>query len=165
MNKLQQRESIVVDWQLKDLNDFSVTELYNLLKIRQEIFIVEQQCCFVDIDDHDHKAKHLIGYITSNGDKVLAAYLRILLSKQYTNEISFGRVLVNIHLRGLGLGKALLIKAISYSLALGKRITISAQAHLQKFYESLGFLQISEPYLEDNILHIRMALGTLHPKI
>ncbi len=165
MNKLQQRESIVVDWQLKDLNDFSVTELYNLLKIRQEIFIVEQQCCFVDIDDHDHEAKHLIGYITSNGDKVLAAYLRILLSKQHRHEISFGRVLVNIHLRGLGLGKALLIEAISSSLALGKRITISAQAHLQNFYESLGFLQISEPYLEDNILHIRMALGTLHPKI
>lgn len=141
-------------WKIKRFEALSATELYNLLQLRSEVFVVEQNCVYQDVDGKDSKALHLIG--TDNDETV--AYARIFKPNDYFDEASIGRVVVKQTYRDKKLGHILMKEAIEAlkSEFNETKITISAQLYLKKFYESHGFVQTSETYLEDDIPHIQM---------
>ncbi|MCL9769433.1 GNAT family N-acetyltransferase [Flavobacterium sp. HXWNR69] len=143
-----------IKFKIKRFNELSTTELYSLLQLRSEVFVVEQNCVYQDIDGKDKKALHVLGYC--NGD--LAAYSRLFDKGYYFDEASIGRVIVSPKYRNKKFGHDLIqvsIKAIKDCFKV-TAITISAQQYLKKFYESHGFIQTSEMYLEDDIPHIQM---------
>ena len=138
----------------KSFQELNITELYEILQLRSEVFVVEQDCVYQDLDFKDQKALHIIGY---KNDKIVA-YTRIFKPGDYFNNSSIGRVVVAASERKYGYGHHLMkasIKAIkeNYNVDL---ITISAQKYLKKFYESHQFIQVGEEYLEDGIPHIKM---------
>jgi len=141
-------------WKIKRFETLSTLELYNLMQLRSEVFVVEQNCVYQDIDGKDQKALHLIG--EDNGQTV--AYARLFKPKDYFNEASIGRVVVKQTYREKKLGHILMREAIHAikSHFNETKITISAQLYLKNFYESHGFMQTSEMYLEDDIPHIEM---------
>ncbi|AKA70932.1 GNAT family N-acetyltransferase [Clostridium scatologenes] len=143
-----------MNWELKKFKELKVEEIYKILEIRNKVFIVEQQCAYQDCDGKDENAYHL--YLQDN-DKIIA-YLRILKKGVSYDEISIGRVLVNKNYRGKGISREMMLKAINFiELNLNeKEIKIQAQAYLINFYKSLGFKEVSDEYLEDNIPHIDM---------
>ncbi|MBW6411187.1 GNAT family N-acetyltransferase [Clostridium weizhouense] len=143
-----------MDWKLKKFEELKIKDIYKILEIRNEVFIVEQQCAYQDCDGKDENAHHL--YLEDN-DKIIA-YLRILNKGVSYNEMSIGRVLVHKDYRGKGISKEMMLKAIKFiELNLNeKEIKIQAQAYLVDFYGSLGFKETSKEYLEDNIPHIDM---------
>ncbi|MBZ9615120.1 GNAT family N-acetyltransferase [Clostridium estertheticum] len=143
-----------MNWELKKFEELKVEEIYKILEIRNEIFIVEQQCDYQDCDGKDENAYHL--YLQDNGK--IIAYLRILKKGVSYDEISIGRVLVQKNYRGKGRSRELMLKAINFiELKLNeKEIKIQAQSYLVNFYGSLGFKETSNEYLEDNIPHIDM---------
>ena len=138
----------------KTFNDLTANELYEILKSRAEIFVVEQNCVYQDIDDKDKHAQHLF---FENNNRVIS-YVRVITKGYSYNETSIGRVITLDEYRGNGLSRELLLKAINFTTDILKEniIRISAQAHLIKFYESVGFKQVSDTYLEDGIPHIAM---------
>jgi len=143
-----------LQWKIKRFETLSVSELYKLLQLRSEVFVVEQNCVYQDIDGKDEKALHVLGYY--NGD--LAAYSRLFNKGYYFEESSIGRVVVSPKYRDKKFGHDLMrvsIAAIRENFN-ETAITISAQEYLKKFYESHGFIQTSEMYLEDDIPHIQM---------
>lgn len=139
----------------KQFQELSIDELYALLNLREKVFVVEQDCVYLDVDFKDQKAIHCLGW---EGEK-LAAYCRVFEKDDYMpGAISFGRVVTDPDFRGQGFGK-LLVTEIDRFLSknhFGEKIHISAQAHLEKFYESFGFRTRGEAYLEDNIPHLAM---------
>ena len=138
----------------KKFTELTTTELYEILQIRSEVFVVEQDCVYQDLDGKDQKSLHVIGF---KQDKIVA-YSRIFKPGDYFQNASIGRVVVSISERKFGFGHDLMkasIKAIENQYQVID-ITISAQVYLQKFYESHGFFKIGESYLEDGIPHIRM---------
>lgn len=141
-------------WKIKRFETLSAAELYNLLQLRSEVFVVEQNCVYQDVDGKDEKALHLIG--EDNG--LTVAYARLFKPKDYFDEASIGRVVVKKSYREKKLGHILMKEAIQAieSEFNQTKITISAQLYLKKFYESHGFIQTSETYLEDDIPHIEM---------
>ena len=141
---------------LKNFDDLQPAELYNILKLRSEVFVVEQNCVFLDMDDRDQYAMHLLGTI----DNQLVAYTRLYNKTQYYQEASIGRVVVCPKHRNLHLGKAIIQESIDTIERIfeTKNIRIGAQCYLQKFYESLGFVIAGETYLEDGIPHVEMVL-------
>ncbi|MBU3173651.1 GNAT family N-acetyltransferase [Clostridium estertheticum] len=143
-----------MNWELKKFEELKVEEIYKILEIRNEIFIVEQQCDYQDCDGKDENAYHL--YLQDNGK--IIAYLRILKKGVSYDEISIGRVLVQKNYRGKGRSRELMLRAINFiELKLNeKEIKIQAQSYLVNFYGSLGFKETSNEYLEDNIPHIDM---------
>lgn len=142
-----------MEFKIKRFNDLSTTELYDVLKLRSEIFVIEQNCVYLDADGKDDKATHVLGYLE---DK-LVAYARVFTSGIYFKNASIGRVVVHAAYRTNGYGLVLVVKAIEVCKALSEGpITISAQQYLEGFYQSLGFKTVSEMYLEDNIPHIEM---------
>jgi ElaA protein len=143
-----------LEWKIKRFEELSTRELYNLLQLRSEVFVVEQNCVYQDIDGKDEKALHLIG--EDNGKTV--AYARLFKPNDYFEQASIGRVLVKETYRVKKLGHFLMKEAIAgiEKHFDQKKITISAQLYLKKFYESHGFIQTSEMYLEDDIPHIQM---------
>ena len=138
----------------KAFADLTVNELYDLLRKRSEVFVVEQNCVFLDMDNKDQIAYHLLGYI---GDDLVAS-TRLLGKNTAYKLMSIGRVVTSPKYRGKGAGKALMEESIKrcYELFCKDEIKIGAQLYLRKFYESLGFKQSSEMYLEDEIEHIEM---------
>lgn len=138
----------------KPFSALTIEELYAVLKLRSEIFVVEQNCVYLDADGKDLSAQHLMLY----QNKELMAYARLLPAGASYNEPSIGRVVSSPRARGLGFGKQLMKLAIENSLRLygNKPIRISAQLYLQNFYESFGFTTIGEAYDEDGIPHIEM---------
>ena len=145
-----------IEFKIKPFNELSTPELYEVLKLRIEVFVVEQNCIYQDIDGKDSKAIHVLGYY--NGD--LAAYCRIFDAGYYFDEASIGRVIVSPRYRDKKFGHDLMkvaIEAVDANFN-KKQITISAQMYLQKFYESHGFVKTSEMYLEDDIPHIQMKI-------
>lgn len=126
-------------------------ELYSILQLRSEVFIVEQNCPYQDLDGKDQSAVHL--FIEDNGE--IVASLRILPENVAFEDMAIGRLIVKKTHRGRGLSKLLMKKAIGYIIDdLGKsRIRLSGQAYLADFYISLGFEKVSECYLEDGIPH------------
>lgn len=143
-----------IDWSLKKFDELSAKEMYEILKLRSEVFVVEQNCVFLDMDDKDQFAHHLQARIEGN----LAASVRILPPGLSYDEPSIGRVVSSPQFRRKGIGIALMNKAIEETIVLygAREIKIGAQLYLKKFYESFGFIQCSETYLEDDIPHIKM---------
>ena len=145
-----------ITWYHKYFNDLTTKELYQILQLRNEVFIVEQNCPFQDLDDKDFKCFHLIGFDT-NSQKIMA-YARIVPAGVSYTEASIGRVVTSPRARGGGIGKVLMEKSIQLLEELygNVPIRIGAQFYLKKFYESLGFQAFGEIYLEDGIEHILM---------
>lgn len=148
---------VQINWLSKKFEELTVYELYDLLALRTEVFVVEQNCPFQDQDGKkDFKAIHLLG---KNIDNQLIAYTRILPVGLAYTEASIGRVVSSSKYRGQGIGKILMQKSIEilYESFGEIPIKIGAQYYLKKFYESFGFEQTSEIYLEDGIEHIEMV--------
>ena len=143
-----------MNWIIKKFDELTITELYEILRVRAEVFVVEQDCVYQDLDLKDKKAYHL--FCEENGE--IAAYLRIQEKGVSYREISIGRVLTRKDYRRKGLCRELMMRAISFVEQELKEseIRISAQLYLRAFYESLGFIPTSEVYLEDGIKHIEM---------
>lgn len=138
----------------KTFKQLTTDELYAILQLRSEIFVVEQNCVYQDIDYKDQKALHVLGF----KDKKLVAYTRIFKPGDYFQEASIGRVLVDMQERKFKYGYSIMeesIKAIEdyYNT---EKIKISAQVYLKTFYNNLGFYVFGESYLEDGIPHIAM---------
>lgn len=147
-------------WQCLPFAALNTAQLYELLALRSEVFVVEQQCVFLDIDGVDREVWHLLGH---GDDGRLLAYARLLPPglKSPTDAV-IGRVVTATAARGSGTGRALMAEAVAHCERLwpGQALTLHAQAHLQAFYGSFGFVQVAEPYLEDGILHIEMRKET-----
>ena len=144
-----------IQWTIKSFPELTPAELYDILKLRSEVFIVEQQCIFLDMDDKDQGSRHLQGRLNDE----LVAYCRIIPPGLAYEEPSIGRVVRSPRYRGKGAGIALMENAIQETMRLYGTlpIKIGAQLYLKRFYENLGFVQCSETYLEDDILHIKMT--------
>lgn len=143
-----------MEFKVKKFSDFTINELYNVLQLRSEVFVVEQDCVYQDIDYKDQKALHVLGF----KDNQVIAYTRIFKPGDYFNNSSIGRVVVKENQRKYGYGHQLVkvsIEAIKKYFKVDD-ITISAQLYLKKFYEIHDFKKIGEQYLEDGIPHIRM---------
>ena len=139
---------------IKKFNELSITELYDILQLRSEVFVVEQDCAYQDIDNKDQKSLHLF---ISDDDKIVG-YTRLFNKGDYFKQASIGRVVVQENYRIKKLGHQLMkesIEAIKIHFNT-PQITISAQTHLKRFYESHGFQQEGKEYLEDGIPHIKM---------
>lgn len=149
---------IPIDWQFLPFDVLPREDLYAVLAARQQVFILEQQCLYEDLDGLDQAAHHLLGWHGSAGQRQLAAYLRVLAPGAKYAEMSLGRVLTTRAARGGGLGRELLRVGIGHAERLhpGHGIRIGAQQHLEAFYGSFGFATISAPYDEDGIMHIDM---------
>ena len=140
---------------IKKFSKLSTEEIYNILKLRSEVFVVEQNCVYQDIDEKDQKAIHL--FIEKNSE--IIAYTRIFKKGDYYEENpSIGRVVVSKKERGKNLGKEIMKKSIYYVKENmdEKKIELSAQKYLDKFYKELQFYSEGEDYLEDGIPHQRM---------
>lgn len=145
-----------INWICKPFHELTPEELYSILQLRNEVFVVEQNCVFQDADNKDQKCYHLAGYVNGH----LAAYARIVPSGVAYSEPSIGRVVTSPTYRRIAAGKQLMQLAIEkcYQLYGQQTIKIGAQLYLKKFYESFGFKQIGEQYDEDGIPHIYMVL-------
>ncbi|TDE04905.1 GNAT family N-acetyltransferase [Flavobacterium hiemivividum] len=145
---------MAIQWKTKPFEALSVNELYDLLKLRSEIFVVEQNCVYLDLDGKDKFALHLFGEFEGK----IVAHARLFKAGISFDNASIGRVVVDINYRDRKWGHDLMREAIA---GIAKhydevKITIGAQLYLKKFYESHGFVQSSEMYLEDDIPHIEM---------
>lgn len=146
----------MVRWTSKYFTELTVDELYDMLALRSEIFVVEQNCVYADLDFKDKRAYHLM----ASTEKKTIACARILAPGTSYPESSIGRVCCHNRFREIGLGKELMRRAIDTCLTIYPKhaIRISAQVYLQKFYEDLGFQAKGTIYLEDEIEHIEMLL-------
>lgn len=148
------------EWSWKKFEELSLAELYEILKVRQEVFAVEQSCIYQDVDDLDKVSWHLFAKQKSDEDSgKIYAYLRVVFPKYKYDEPSIGRVLTIVEARGKGMGKVLIDKALMYieKELPNQAIRISAQKYLEGFYSGFGFKSVSEPYDEDGIPHIEMT--------
>lgn len=145
---------MTVFWKSKKFSDLNTFELYELLHLRSEVFVVEQNCVFQDMDNVDQECFHLTGYVENK----LVAYARIVPPSVVYPEASIGRVVTSSSVRKEGLGKELMKQSISliYKLFGVVPIKIGAQYYLEQFYTAFGFLPVSDVYLEDGIEHIYM---------
>ena len=143
-----------IQWLLKKFEALSPYELYAVLQLRNEVFVVEQYCVFQDADDKDQNSYHLMGFYN---DKLIA-YTRLVPPGDSYKEASIGRVVTSPSVRRTGAGKELMEQSIDsvYKIFGVQPIKIGAQLYLKKFYESFGFEKISDVYLEDGIEHIYM---------
>ena len=144
----------MVNFTTKPFHKLTTSELYDLLQLRSEIFVVEQNCVYQDIDGKDKKALHVLGYKKNK----LVAYTRIFRPGDYFTEASLGRVAVLKQERSFGYGHEILKEAVQKIQSEFNTlvIKISAQTYLKFFYESHGFKKIGSEYLEDGIPHIAM---------
>lgn len=144
-------------WQARTFRDLDIDTLYALLKLRSEVFVVEQNCVYLDPDGKDAHPE-AVHVFAAAGDGAIAACLRILPAGLSYPQVSFGRVLTAPSWRGRGLGDALVRHALAQIDARwpGSDVQIGAQAHLQAYYARHGFVPSSEPYLDDGIPHIDM---------
>ena len=142
---------------LKKFKKLTSFEVYQLLKLRQNVFIIEQNCIYPDIDDSDGKALHLMFF----EEEELIAYSRIFKPGiKFSNSSSIGRIVVSSNSRGSTIGKLLIDKSIEYCKELFPKtpIRIEAQSDLENYYKQFGFKTESSPYLVDGITHIKMVL-------
>jgi len=141
-------------WVLKFFDALTPHELYAILQLRNAVFVVEQSCVFQDADDKDQDSHHLMGFDNNS----LIAYTRLLPPGLAYAQASIGRVVTAQAVRRYGVGKKLMQQSIDsiYQLFGTGTIKIGAQLYLKSFYESFGFVQTGEPYLEDGIKHIYM---------
>lgn len=147
--------STEITWSCKNFHQLDNEELYQALKLRSKVFVVEQDCVYEDLDDMDQQAYHLVGY----QDGRLLCYARLFEPGIKYPAASIGRVISSNEVRGKGYGKLLMLEAIRSCSNLwpDTAVSISAQQHLENFYQSIGFETVSEPYMEDGIPHIEMC--------
>lgn len=152
-----------IKWLYKRFNELNNVELYELLRLRSDVFVVEQNCIYADLDNKDTSDDviHILAYAI-NSDEIVACARCLAPSISY-NGCSIGRVAVHRSYRGEGIARTLMNNAINTCQAQWPKteIEIGAQLYLQSFYESVGFEQSSEPYDEDGIMHLDMKLTTL----
>ena len=143
-----------IEWRLKKFEDLTPYELYAILQLRIEVFVVEQYCVFQDADDKDQESYHFMGWQNNK----LVAYTRLVPPGHIYEQASIGRVVTSPTVRRFGAGKQLMQESINAVCQLfGNRpIKIGAQFYLKNFYEGFGFEQVSDIYLEDGIEHIYM---------
>lgn len=146
--------SKMIIFKIKRFNELSLIELYSVLQLRSEVFVMEQNCVYQDIDGKDEKAIHVVGYYEGK----IVAYTRIFKKGDYFDEASIGRVVISPKYRDKKWGHSLINVSIDAIKEVfnDTKITISAQQYLTKFYQAHGFVQTSEMYLEDDIPHIQM---------
>ena len=140
-----------INWLILDFKEINNFNLYQLLRLRSKVFVVEQNCVYQDLDDKDQKAKHIIGVF----DNQVIACSRVLFEEGY---YLIGRIIVEKKYRRKKIGEIIVNKSIQYILNISKnnKIKISAQARLNDFYINLGFIKKGEKYMEDGILHQAM---------
>lgn len=148
---------MTLSYTIKSFDELTNTELYTMLRLRSEIFVVEQNCPYLDLDNKDQKSFHLLYYVNNE----FAGSTRLVPAGLSFKENSIGRVVISNSYRGLGLGKKLMEASIEgcYEKFGKGPIRIGAQYHLSKFYQSLGFVEQGEVYEEDEIPHIEMLLA------
>lgn len=151
----------MIQWSLKEFNTLSPHDLYAILRLRTEVFVVEQNCVFQDMDNKDQYCRHLMAWQAApDKSRELAGYTRLVPPGiSYADFPSVGRVVTAVNARGNGIGKLLMEKSLEeLALLYGPMpVRIGAQLYLKKFYESLGFAQSSEVYDEGGIDHIEMT--------
>ncbi len=148
-----------IQWFLKDWAELTKDELYEMLALRVEVFVIEQNCPYQEVDGKDKKSRHL--FALGESGKCLAC-LRLVKPGVSYKEWSIGRVVTTSSMRKTGLGIELMNQAMMYFKDLeNPPVRISAQSHLQKFYEKFGFIKVSEEYLEDDIPHIEMLTNSI----
>ena len=143
-----------MQWQCLTFDQLTTTQLYAVMRLRQAVFVVEQDCAYLDADGHDFGAMHLLGHL----DGSLVAYVRAFGPGQFYAEASIGRVFTSAAIRGRGHGRPLMQEAMRrVAMEWGPcPIKIAAQSHLRAYYESLGFAVCGQEYLEDGIPHLPM---------
>ena len=142
-------------WRLKEFDELTVHEYHDIVQLREDVFIVEQNCAFLDCDGKDPLCSHLMGWV----DSKLAAYTRIVPPGIAFETASIGRVVTARAFRNYGFGRELMLKSIEVAEEMGYTdLTIGAQYYLLKFYQSFGFKEFGEIYLEDGIKHVHMRL-------
>jgi ElaA protein len=154
-NFIRKINNHMINWSFKKFDNLTSHELYSVLQLRNEVFVVEQNCVFQDADDKDQDSHHLMGW----DDETLVAYSRIVPSGiAYDSFPSIGRVVTSPKTRRSGIGKILMQQSIEELQKLfgQSSIKLGAQLYLKKFYESFGFVQSSDVYIEDGIPHIEM---------
>lgn len=146
-----------IHWQIARFDQLTVNQLYAILQARSTVFVLEQNCVYLDIDGKDQHCVHLTAWNTQNE---LLAYLRVVPPGLSFTEASLGRVITTAAARGTGIGKQLLQRGIAVCRETypQQNIRIGAQHYLEKFYQSFGFVTDSEIYLEDGIPHVEMIL-------
>lgn len=144
-----------ITWQCAHFSELSTTQLYGILRMRSEVFVVEQNCVFQEIDGADIDCLHLTGWTS---DQQVAAYLRIVPPGLMFAEVSLGRVITSNTVRGSGIGKQLLARGMAVIEANypAQPVRIHAQAYLEKFYGTFGFITASDVFMEDDIPHYVM---------
>ncbi len=147
-------------WHNIQWNELSAVQLYAILALRAEVFVVEQNCPYQDVDGKDMKSLHVCGF-TPGGE--LCAYARLVMPGVSYDEWSIGRVVSSPRVRNTGAGRELMRQCMLYFEEQHiDSVRISAQSYLKKFYDSFGFVQVSEEYLEDDIPHIEMLFQHNH---
>ncbi|MDL4841069.1 GNAT family N-acetyltransferase [Aquibacillus rhizosphaerae] len=147
-----------MQWQLKTFKELTTEELYKILKARVDVFVVEQNCPYPEIDNFDQASSHLF----LEEDNQIIAYARLIPEKVMYDQASIGRVLVDKNQRGQGYAQLLMEKSLQIIVQQWgvREIKLHGQEYLRHFYGSFGFKEITEVYLEDNIPHVDMVLHT-----
>jgi ElaA protein len=145
----------MLSWVLKKFDELSPHELYAILQLRNEVFALEQNCVYPDMDNKDQSAYHIMAWRNSK----LIAYARIIPPGLAYTEPSIGRVVTSPSARGEGIGKELMVHSLEqvYNIYGKIPVKIGAQVYLTRFYSSFGFQQTSDIYLEDGIEHVEMV--------
>ena len=172
-NHTEYSPSLSLTWQLKSFDELSGYHIYHIIQAREQVFVKDQQCTYIDADGLDIDAMHLSGYLpisqddkandnknTQSVDPVLVAYCRILTSTTPQRYPIIGRVLVLADYRGAGLARKLMLRAIEYCHLHfpDQPIHLSAQTYLIQFYQSLGFVCAGDVYSAEGIDHVHMIL-------
>ena len=147
-----------IQWQLLRFDALSGQQMYEAMQLRSEVFVVEQNCVFPDMDGKDAQCMHLLGTQVIDGAPVLVAYARCLPKGLAFAEVSIGRVVTRPSARGMGLGHPLIQQAIAacHDTWGPQPIRIGAQSRLKDFYQQHGFVDMHLPYMEDGIAHLEM---------
>ena len=150
-----------VTWQCTPFQELTPDDLYAAMTLRQRVFVVEQNCAYLDADGIDSGAHHVFGWKKGDDWQRLVAYARIFPPRVKYAEASIGRVVTSPDERRTGLGQALMIEGIRLieEKGWGSEIRIAAQMYLERFYEGFGFRRVTEPYTEDDIWHVDMRRG------
>jgi ElaA protein len=151
-------QSADIEWQWSRFGDLTTPDLYAVVRLRESVFIVEQNCPYPDADGRDPEAWHLLGWISRGGERSLVAYARVFEPGVRYAEASIGRIVSAPEVRGTGVGRALVAESLRRleALAPAERIKIAAQRRLEDFYTTFGFAVVSAPYEEDGIMHVDM---------
>jgi ElaA protein len=143
-----------VQWYERAFSELTTGELYAIIALREQVFVVEQRCVYLDADGVDPQCRHL--WATDGGE--IVAYLRLIPPGVKYSEAAIGRVIIAQRMRGTGLGRELMRRGLAATGAVPVRL--GAQAHLEKFYADLGFRRVSDVYDEDGIPHVEMLRET-----